>query len=348
MAARKDLASIQRLLLSAAGLVVVVSLLSSGSAARPIDGQSTPSSPSAVSLAWHHVNTSAGHPSARNWFGMAYDAWDNYTVLYGGYDPNSGSFYSDTWKYVGGNWTQLSPLRHPSADSGLHLVYDPMLQGVLAFGGESPYGGTYYNDTWLFQAGNWTQLSPVRSPPARSQFAMAYDAADAEIVLFGGGQGNIVLSDTWTFNGTTWTQVTKAVHPSGRNFANMAYDPITSQVLLAGGVNYSKGAMNDTWAFSKGSWSKIHDPEIPGRVHTPITTLPGGNPFFFGGQSNWGLTLYSSSYQYYSGAWHALRCAHAPSPRSNGGLVYDAVDGYAMTFGGGIYGSMWDETWALR
>jgi hypothetical protein len=296
-------------------------------------------------LVWHLVNTTVA-PSERNWFGMAYDASDNFTVLYGGYDPSTPTSYFDTWEYAAGKWTQLHPTSHPSAPSGLNLVYDPALGGVAALGGRSPFGGTFYNDIWLFKAGIWTMLTPTVSPPARSQYAMAYDGTDSEIVLFGGYSGGVAMSDTWTFNGATWVQVTVDHHPSGRIFANIAYDPNSDQTLLSGGINLTTGATASTWSFSHGQWNVVHDSGTPSRVHSPIASLANGTPFFFGGQSgaSYKFPLYNSSFEFFGGHWHKIRIANAPSSRSNGGLVYDARDGYVLMFGGGVNPTLWNQT----
>ena len=53
--------------------------------------------------------------------------------------------------------------------------------------------------------------APATSPSKRSSVGMAYDAARAEVVLFGGGIGASTFDDTWTWDGTpgrdgTWTR----------------------------------------------------------------------------------------------------------------------------------------------
>src|SRR6266568_8646495 len=57
---------------------------------------------------------------------------------------------------------------------------------------------------------NWARQAPASSPPARSNAAIAYDAATGTVVLFGGltrtASGIVVFSDTWTWDGSTWTK----------------------------------------------------------------------------------------------------------------------------------------------
>jgi Kelch motif protein len=342
--------STTRWILAASALLAVAGMIGGASGMPMGRGSLSSAAPNHTkALSWQQLPTTVA-PSIRNWFGMAYDPVAKYTVLYGGYNPNAGVAYSDTWIFSAGNWTNLNLAVHPSGLSGLKLVYDPRLGGVVAFGGEALYGSSYYNDTWLFKAGNWTQLFPTVSPSPRSQFAMAWDNTDSEIVLFGGYHGGAAYSDTWTFNGTTWTPVVTAVHPEGRVFANMAFDARSGKTLLDGGNNYTLGPVNKTWAFSRGTWKSLPHSNMPGRTHTPIATLANGTPFFFGGQASYpsSVPLYNTSYEFFGGQWHQVHVSNAPSPRSNGGLVYDASVGHLLMFGGGIVGAMWNQTYVLK
>ena len=72
----------------------------------------------------------------------------------------------------------------------------------------------------------WTQQkTPTSHPSARSQAAMAYDAATGTTVLFGGATDCCHLfGDTWTWDGSAWTKRAPASHPSARYSAAMAYD----------------------------------------------------------------------------------------------------------------------------
>jgi hypothetical protein len=88
-------------------------------------------------------------------------------------------------------------------------------------------------------------------PPARAGAAMAYDAANNTMVMFGGrGTGGTVLGDTWTWDGSNWTQRHPATAPSGRSGALMAYDPQSHDVLLFGGQTAVNAAIGSTGAAS--------------------------------------------------------------------------------------------------
>lgn len=307
----------------------------------------SPASPSAR-LHWHQLTTPIA-PSPRDRAGFAYDPADGYAVMYGGYDANVPTFYYDTWTFAAGTWTKISPANHPPAPTGFVLAYDPVLKGILEFGGESPYGGTYYNETWLFQSGNWTQLYPTNSPPSRSQYAMAYDSSDSEMVLFGGLNGGSAqyLSDTWAFNGTTWTEVHSAKSPPGRQQAQMVYDASLGKVLLFGGSNLTTGLLSDTWAFGGGSWKLLKGTHAPLRSYPEASILSNGTPIQFGGQTPAGI--YNTSFEFFSGAWHKVDLTNRPPPRSIGSMTYDSRAKETILFAGFTYGySYLNDTWTLR
>jgi len=115
------------------------------------------------------------------------------------------------------DWTQLSPTTFPTARAGTVGVTD----GAVAylFGGQ-PDSTSEYNDLWLFDGTNWTDITPATGPlpPARDFYAAAYDIARSRYVLFGGRSTALAtdLADTWEFDGTSWTQLTPATSPSIR------------------------------------------------------------------------------------------------------------------------------------
>jgi hypothetical protein len=85
---------------------------------------------------WSEVNGAVA-PSPRDEAGMAYDTADGFVVLYGGDCGSCLAPLSDTWDFVGGNWTQLAPaLRstYSQLDVGVSTVLtaitEPGLSGV--------------------------------------------------------------------------------------------------------------------------------------------------------------------------------------------------------------------------
>jgi hypothetical protein len=117
---------------------------------------------------------------------------------------------------------------------------------------------------------------------SRRGFALAYDAARGETVLFGGSDG-VDRNDTWVWNGVVWQQRFPALRPSPRSNATMAWDSLRQRIVLFGG-----DSSTDLWAWNGTNWSQLlpstavvgsgsprflmHD---PGRDRLVLLTLTG-------------------------------------------------------------------------
>src|SRR5580658_9675548 len=128
----------------------------------------------------------------------------------------------------------------------------------------------------------WTNVSRPGSPSPRSEFTMAYDPGDREVVLFGGMPK--ILGDTWTFANGTWKNITPAHSPPARYAGAMTYDAKDGYLLLFGGIG-AHGNLNDTWAFSKGVWTNLTGGASPSPRFLPALAYdpPIGRVVLFGG-----------------------------------------------------------------
>lgn len=286
---------------------------------------------------WTKLTTRSGAPSPRDQFGMVFDAAANYVLLFGGSFRNSTAAlaYNDTWVYFAGSWIQIAPAASPSPRYGFGMVYDPALKGVLLFGGFSASGTSFFGDTWLFSAGNWTPLRPPTSPHARGGEATVYDPASREVVVFGGWAGHD-FGDTWTYSGATWKPLATTAKLSGRQEAAFAYDAVDGYAVLFGGVNHTLGGLADSWLFVNGTWARItatvHPPAL---LLAEITTLHNGSLLLTGGESGTTHQSVSTTWEYRHGQWYRLILSSRPRPaREGGGLVVDPRDGYVLLFGG--------------
>lgn len=191
-------------------------------------------------------------PSPREFAAAAFDALHQQIVLFGGNDSATKTLYSDTWTWDGTTWTQKFPTVNPGAlGDGQQMVYDAQRAQVVLFDGRN-------RKTWIWDGSNWTQKVLAISPPARVAFAMSYDPARGEAVLFG-GIDNLVglrLGDTWTWDGTTWTQKFPATSPPATSYPSMAYDGSDKTVLLFGGGDFNTVFRNLTWAWDGTNWTQ--------------------------------------------------------------------------------------------
>ncbi|MCI4356693.1 MAG: hypothetical protein L3K18_06085 [Thermoplasmata archaeon] len=307
----------------------------SSSSARP---SITPTTPS-----WTEIAPPA--PSGRTYGSMVYDAKDGYVLLFGGLV--SGPALQDTWTFVGGTWTQLTPASSPSARGAAAICFDSADHYVVLFGGFS--GTSYLADTWKFSGGLWTVLSPTSHPSARADAAMSYDTKDGYAVLFGGFDAALTgRQDTWEFSAGQWTPLTLATHPAGRSQAAMAYDSADGYVVLFGGTNTT--TLGDTWNFTGGLWTQL----------TPLLVAPGarylaglansakdGKLILFGGHTSVGRV--SDAWTFSGGSWTKVSSSVHPTSR-DGPMVADGpATGNIVLFGGvSPANAVLNDTWTFH
>ncbi|MEQ9503457.1 MAG: kelch repeat-containing protein [Deltaproteobacteria bacterium] len=151
----------------------------------------------------------------------------------------------ELWSWDGQRWTlHPPPTPAPPGRVDARSVYAGALGGHLLFGGVSgSVLGTAYDDTWLWSAGAWTQISGA-APSARVAPGLVYDPGREEVVLFGGvpQPGAPALTDTWSFDGV-WQLRPSPIAPGGID--GMAFDAVRGvAVLVHEGVTWE---WSSTW-----------------------------------------------------------------------------------------------------
>jgi len=330
---------------------------------------------------WANLTSTAGFPLGPvAQYQEAYDPALHETVLFGGWSPYSGvEGYTTT--FASGKWSEgwLGSFTPPGRFGG-GLVYDAADGYLLLFGGKAVGSSTttnasqFLNDTWMFNVTGWHQLHPARAPSPRGYFAMAYDAADSEVVLFGGGIGTLrspwdLYNDTWTFRAGQWTNVTTSAGaaPPARIEASAAYDASDGYVVLVGGASTTQTSVPcpfgypDEWKFAGGHWTELAPtgtvpPAGEGSAWYDVGThttyyyeaqenLSGGN----GSCASPGGDIFA----YADGSWQLFSASGAPGspvPRYAVLVVDDARDGYDLLVGGttGPDGPFLSDTWSFQ
>lgn len=238
-------------------------------------------------------------------------------------------------------------------------VYDAADGYVVMFGGEGVERTTMAT-TWIFTRGNWSELTPVggQAPPARFQAQMAYDAADHEVLLFGGCADVACsrdLSDTWTFGRGQWTNVTalSAAAPAPRDRAGMVFDAADGYVLLTGGeISNGMAFLSDTWVYRNTTWTQLPPPTGPApsaRAGAAVVYDGAiGKVVLFGGHPQ-GIVA-GDTWTYAAGNWTNLSSTPPPTPlaRWAGSSTFDSEDGYVLLVNGYNQGQYFQDVWALR
>jgi len=201
---------------------------------------------------------------------MAYDPLSELVVLFGGRILPGGRLSNDTWVYDTANndWTKRAPDTAPSPRYHHEMVYDPVTNTMIMFGGA---GGGNQNDSWSYDVANdeWTKLLPSGvpgNPPRRYAHSMAYDSEVHKVVLYGGYpyDRNVWLFDT---SANEWRRTNYPDRPLARSACGMAYDSTNLKTVMFGGYpSYKK----DTWLYDQ----MRHVPQ--GTLSSPVITLPIG------------------------------------------------------------------------
>jgi hypothetical protein len=269
------------------------------------------------------------HPSSR--FGMltAFEASNRTVVLYGGLNANDQ--LSDTWVWNGKNWTQQHPKNNPGPASqqggmaceeaeGKVVLVKPAADDKMA--------------TWVWDGENWTQEHPKNSPPVRLGAAMAYNAINGTVVMFGGFDSHGNLSETWLWNGTNWTEEHPQDSPPARYFHAMASDG-SNAVILFGGQGKDQEELSDTWVWNGDNWLEKHPKDRPSaRVFSAMAFDPRlGVAVLFGGE-DYSNTVVGDTWLWDGTNWTKGPSADSPSPRLYSSLAYDAGTDDLVLFGG--------------
>ncbi len=249
----------------------------------------------------------------------------------------------------GPTWTMVAQ-PPPTTRIGESMTYDAKDKAYVLFGGWNPYVQVL-RDTWELKAnGIWSNVTSGTSPAPRWGAAMAYDAADGYVVLFG-GQGSTLtgaLGDTWTFSGGTWTKLNPTTHPGAVQFGSMTYDAKDGYVVLFGGTNAAGTSVRTTWEFKAGLWTQLHPTAPPSpRTESAMAFDAKDNYTVLFGGSNSSVVL-GDTWKFVAGTWTNITGVYSPTARFWSAMAYSAADSRVVLFGGeGSNGAFLGDSWAF-
>ena len=311
-----------------------------------------------ASETWTEMDTEISPPE-RAWHDMVYASATNQIILFGGDNPELEINYDDTWVYdlSSNEWTEMKPTTTPSARWGHAMVYDPIYNKVILYGG----GGN--DETWAYDISTnvWTQKNIITKPSERGMHATAFDSKNNKIVLFGGNVGiGSKLSDTWVYDvvSDNWLEKNPSLKPSARRAHAMVYDVLNKQIVLFGGwdVNYN----DETWVYyvNNNTWKKMRDGSTEGDDpsgrygHSLVYDSTNNLIVLFGGNDSSGPNDETWVYNSTSNNWTKKRdggTQYDPDERLYHAMVYDSINKKVILFGGynGV-NSYFDDTWVYN
>jgi hypothetical protein len=223
---------------------------------------------------------------------MAPDPDRGEVLLFGGIlaEPQGRSSQAWSWNGTTGAWTNRTPAPLPSswppALSDHRMVWDPVRQRILMFGGTNG-DGTATADLWEWNGatGTWTNLTPVPLPTAwpapREGPGVTYDVARGRLIVVSGYTPNDapgVPDDVWEWNSAdgTWTNRTPDPRPpgwiEGRQYPSLAVDPSSGRPLLLGGFSGGGSLQDEMWEWDATTATWMDLTPVP----RPVSWPPGG------------------------------------------------------------------------
>lgn len=192
------------------------------------------------------------------------------------------------WTWNGQTLTQVAAGGPPPREGAMIAAHDEgNVRGIVCFGGIN--GTSVRGDTWMLASGQWTQILPINSPPARAYGAAAKRSQRMMLssgtlaAPGGGGESGIwilpapCMSDTWELStaagsAPTWIQKGNGgVPPPPRAGATMCADDQGNLVLCGGGNQTA--TLSDTWMYSAttDAWVQVAVGSSPTPVNGPMT-----------------------------------------------------------------------------
>jgi hypothetical protein len=265
-----------------------------------------------------------------------------HTVLFGGrYSYNGNIFNTDTWTFDGSEWTALNTDTFVSGRINTELVYDPVNDVVVLFGGLRA-DNVRLNDTWIWDGTDWTLANPATKPPARDFHEMVWDSVNDRVLLFGGESGAADLVDLWEWDGTDWAEIVLTNDISSARSSQSYYEAVfeesTGRIIL-----YSEN-YRQTWALdlTTATWAQISTTGLPNVGQGPRMVYDGTRDqiILAGGSSNTQTWIFEND------DW-VLQSPATSFPYSyDYGLSYNSDDGKVYRYYGYASNQNYQETYS--
>ncbi|QEE14600.2 Kelch repeat-containing protein [Promethearchaeum syntrophicum] len=250
---------------------------------------------------------------------------------------------------------------NPGLRTGQKMVYNPVAEEIILFGGNRGNGDTSLLDTvWKYNISQseWVEINPGLSPISRYNHAMVYLPGNNSILLFGGRKNSdyTQLDDTWKYDlrTNTWEEIICTPKPPARQFSSLTYDSQSERALLFGGFGQNEEHLNDLWEFTpeNNTWTEITTTNAPQSRygHSLIYRNATNNAYLFGGRTlglNDDLWKFDPSIN----AWNSVVTSTKPLQRYLHSMEYCSESDLGFLFGGdneNTQGRALDDTWVFN
>ncbi len=230
---------------------------------------------------WSPIEQEEGQdwPMMRYDHGMAYDKQRGVIVMFGGSD--GVNYRNDIWEWDGQRWQQRWSMDGavPNIRAAFGMYYDEDLGKVVVSGGyggkDQNQAGIFYNDTWTWDGGHWTEVvGEVLSPPIVAATAI-YDPRSQRAVMMNFDGLLVWSADHWE------RPADIELLPGRREKSVMQVLPQGDLALYGGETNQIQ--MGDLWLRDAGGWRQVESKMAPS---------PRSNQLFFYDPNRSSLIVY--------------------------------------------------------
>jgi len=243
-----------------------------------------------------------------------------------------------------------SAAESPSPRHGARMIYDPVNQRVLLFGGakyDNRY--TFYSDMWAFDTASeaWTRVEAPTGPQGRLNHNMVYDPDRHQIILFSGLSVSDRIGDTWAYSvaENAWTRISASPSPPPRSDAGFVYDEAHGVAVIFGGYGLNDIHYDDTWVFDPedNTWTQMSPPTSPPTMYGCMMVYDRANQASLLHGGHWSSRTQSGIHGYISSiwvydldedSWTEMQTASNPLGRYWHTMVYDSSRGESLIYGG--------------
>ncbi|MEM7202313.1 MAG: kelch repeat-containing protein [Planctomycetota bacterium] len=298
-------------------------------------------------------------PGPRTGHELVYDPTTDRLLLVGG-SADGTDIRNDTWAWDGTAWSEVAAGGWPMAAGFAPLAYDAARDRVVQFGGlgptfrqavgrRTPILGT----TWEWDGVRWHQRTPSTAPPARFRHGTAYDAARAQVLIFGGSAGADGLvawfhgrplvpptNDLWAWDGSSgWIeQQPVGERPAPRHTPAMAYDTQRQSLFLFGGDGGVQGSrtqlFGDLWAWTGTAWARASASGPAARRGSAMAYDSRRRRLVLFGGHTASAPVTNDTWEWDGTAWLYRAPATSPPPRRLHAMTYDPTLGAVLLHGG--------------
>ena len=326
---------------------------------------------------WTNVTQSV-QPVARVTGSMTYDSESDYIVLFGGWEIDEWTIYTDTWTFDANTntWTEITTTGPEIVGD---LVYDSEADRVVFYGGaEDMDEGLDYcrSEIWTYNTNTetWEMKDQETKPSPRTRGEIVYDIESDRTILLGGGvyfghgDPEELYHDCWVYDLNSnlwnnvdwdWQEMTPLESPGLRTGSPLVYDIESDRMVVFSGwdsLGYDGSRYNDTFTYdyNTNTWTNMSPVVQPaGRGgHAMTYSQKDDTMIMFGGitghQTDYDKFMADTwTYDLNTNTWTNMSPASNPTPRAFTSLAYDNKSDVFVLFGGwpGGWGNAHQDTW---